>query len=262
MAYLRSEIVKQAQSWIGSKESDGSHKKIIDLYNAHSPLARSYKVKYNDHWCATFVSACAIKCGYTAIIPTECSCQSMIDLFKKKGIWMENDTYVPSAGDIIFYDWDDSGRGDNTGWSDHVGIVERVVGTTITVIEGNYSNSVKRRNIQVNARYIRGYGVPKYSAEPKPAATNSSVKTVSATKGAESKDESLAGQYTTTANLNMRDGAGKSDGNKILVILPKGTKVRCYGYYTVEAGVKWLYVRATHKGVVYTGFCSSKFLKR
>ena len=87
------------------------------------------------------------------------------------------------------------------------------------------------------------------------------MKTVTASRGAESKDESLAGLYTTTANLNMRDGAGKS--NKVLVVLPKGTKnVRCYGWHTVVDGVKWLYVRVTHKGVVYTGFCSSKYLKR
>lgn len=261
MAYLRSEIVKQAQSWLGCKESNGSHKKIIDLYNAHTPLARGYKVKYTDHWCATFVSACAIKCGYTAIIPTECGCEAMINLFKKKGDWVENDKYVPSAGDIIFYDWGDSGLGDNKGHSDHVGIVENVVGSTITVIEGNYSESVKRRNIQVNGKYIRGYGIPDYTKEAtKPA--DSDVKTKSATKGAESKDTSLAGQYTVTANLNMRDGAGKSDKNPVMVVLPKGTKVRCYGWYTEVDGVKWLYVRTTYKGVVYTGFCSSKHLKR
>ena len=32
----------------------------------------------------------------------------------------------------------------------------------ITVIEGNYDNSVKRRTMAVNGKYIRGYGVPKY----------------------------------------------------------------------------------------------------
>ena len=40
MSRKRSEIVAQAQSWIGCKEADGSHKKIIDLYNNHKPLAR------------------------------------------------------------------------------------------------------------------------------------------------------------------------------------------------------------------------------
>lgn len=89
MAYNRNDIVKQAQAWIGCKEADGSHKKIIDLYNNHKPLARGYKVKYTDSWCAVFVSAVAIKCGYTEIIPTECGCGQMIELFKDIGEWQE-----------------------------------------------------------------------------------------------------------------------------------------------------------------------------
>ena len=53
MSCTRAEIVKKMQSWVGLKESDGSHKKIIDLYNSHNPLARGYAVKYTDEWCAT-----------------------------------------------------------------------------------------------------------------------------------------------------------------------------------------------------------------
>ena len=157
-------VIEQARSWLGKNEADGSHKEIIDLYNSHKPLARGYTVKYNDSWCATFVSAVAIKLGYTDIIPTECSCERMIDAFKLIGCWIENENRTPKPGDIIFYDWQDSGSGDNTGWSDHVGIVEAVSSGQITVIEGNYDDSVKRRKIAVNARYIRGYGVPKYDA--------------------------------------------------------------------------------------------------
>lgn len=77
---------------------------------------------------------------------------------------------------------------------------------------------------------------------------------------AKSKSESLAGTYTTTANLNMRHGAGT--GKQVMVTLPKGTKVKCYGYFTKSAGVKWLYVEATVKSVKYTGFCLKKYLKK
>ena len=159
---MRAKIVSIAQSYIGCNERDGSHKKIIDLYNSHRPLARGYAVKYTDAWCSTFASAVAIQAGLTSIIPTECGCQKHIELFKKLGSWQENDAHVPSPGDYIFYDWQDSGVGDNKGAADHVGIVEKVAGNTITVIEGNYSNAVKRRTLAVNGRYIRGYGVPKY----------------------------------------------------------------------------------------------------
>lgn len=161
----RQKVVGVMQGWIGCKESNGTHKKIIDIYNAHKPLARGYAVKYTDAWCATGASAAAIVAEFTDIIPTECGCQKMIELFKKIGSWQENDAYVPAPGDYIFYDWQDTGYGDNQGGSDHVGIVEKVVGSTITVIEANINDSVGRRNLQVNGRYIRGYGVPKYSSK-------------------------------------------------------------------------------------------------
>lgn len=159
----RQNFVNTAASYIGCKESDGSHKKIIDIYNEHTPLARGYKVKYTDAWCATFVSAMAIKCGLTDIIPTECGCGQMIALFQKLGEWQENDAYTPQPGDVVFYDWDDSGSGDNTGWPDHVGIVETISGSTFKVIEGNMNNAVGRRTMTVNGKNIRGYGVPKFT---------------------------------------------------------------------------------------------------
>lgn len=56
------------------KESDDNHKEIIDMYNSHKPLARGYAVTYTDAWCATFVSAVAIKCSLTDILPIECGC--------------------------------------------------------------------------------------------------------------------------------------------------------------------------------------------
>ena len=164
MSCTRNEIVKQAQEWVGLKESDGSFKKIIDIYNTISPLPVGYKLKYTDAWCAGTVSAAAQVCDATDIIPTECSCPRMITKAQNMGIWVEDDAHKPQSGDIILYDWDDSGSGDTRGGSDHVGIVEKISGTTITVIEGNYSNSVKRRNLQVNGKYIRGYIVPKYEA--------------------------------------------------------------------------------------------------
>ena len=161
-----SKVVEQAKAWLGRKEADGSHKLIIDTYNAHKPLARGYAVQYDDAWCATFVSAVAIKLGYTDIIPTECSCSKMIALLKKLSSWEESDSRKPNPGDLIFYDWQDTNpAAENVNDPDHVGIVEKVSGNTITVIEGNYSKSVKRRTLAVNGKYIRGYGVPKYDAE-------------------------------------------------------------------------------------------------
>ena len=268
----RAKVVSIAQSYIGCKESDGSHKKIIDLYNSHKPLARGYAVKYTDAWCSTFASAVAIAAGLTGIIPTECGCEKHIALFKALGSWQENDAYVPAPGDYIFYDWQDGTNyadTDNTGAADHVGIVEKVSGQTITVIEGNYSNAVKRRTLAVNGRYIRGYGVPKYgsgTASAAPAAPAQTAKpTVTEKKAAEaarSLDKTLAGTYAVNAasGLHIRSGAGTSKAS--LAVLPNGTKVRNYGYYTLSGGVKWLYVQVTYNGVTYTGFMSSQYLRK
>lgn len=173
---LREKAVNTAKAWAGCKESNGTHKKIIDLYNSVKPLPRGYAVKYNDAWCATFVSAVGIAAGLSKIILRECGCGAMIDLYKAAGRWQENDAYVPSAGDVVFYDWQDTGKGDNTGYPDHVGLVCGVSGSTIKVIEGNKNDAVEYRDLQVNGRYIRGYGLPDYksmatAAEPeKPAA--------------------------------------------------------------------------------------------
>lgn len=169
---IRKKVVDTAVAWLGCKESDGSHKKIIDVYNGHTPRARGYKVTYTDAWCATFVSAVAIKTGYTDIIPLECGCNQFITLAKNKGIWVENDAYKPSAGDIILYDWQDSGTGDNVGGADHIGIVVSVSGSTIKVIEGNISNAVGYRNIAVNGKFIRGFVTPKYSSKATSSTTS------------------------------------------------------------------------------------------
>lgn len=266
MSKYASKVVEQAKAWIGRKESDNSHREIIDVYNSHKPLARGYKVKYTDAWCSTFVSAVAIKLGYTDIIPTECGCEKHVQLFKNIGSWIENENRVPKAGDIIFYDWEDNGAGDNKGNSDHVGIVEKVEGNTITVIEGNLNNSVARRILQVNGKYIRGYGVPKYNEEKtttnttKPADTSS--KSVKAKEPAKSFASVLAGEYKVTANsgLNVRDGAGTN--KSILVAIPKGTKVQNYGYYTSVSGVKWLYIQFKYNNILYTGFATSQYLSK
>lgn len=173
MGKFANKVVEQAKSWLGKNEKDGSFKEVLDVYNRYKPLPRGYAMKITDEWCAAFVSAVAIKLGYTSIIPPECSCPKMIDLCKKLGTWVENENRTPKAGDIIFYDWEDNGVGDNKGAANHVGIVEKVANGVVTVIEGNKNSAVERREIKVNGKYIRGYAVPKYDAEPKATTTTS-----------------------------------------------------------------------------------------
>lgn len=169
--YSRDAVVSEVKAHIGVKEGSSAHHKIIDRYNARTPLPRSYKVKYTDAWCATFVSYIAIVLGYTDIIPIECSCPKMIDLAKQAGIWVEDDAYKPQPGDIILYDWQDSGKGDNTGTADHIGFVLSVSGSYMKIGEGNYKDAVGTRGMAVNGRYIRGYICPRYNSTASEMAT-------------------------------------------------------------------------------------------
>ena len=203
---LRNKVVAIMEDWVGLKESNGSFKPIIDLYNSHTPLARGYKVKYTDHWCATTVSAAFIKAGLTDIAPTECSCAKMVELYKKMERFEEKDSYSPAIGDIIMYDWDDDGKGDNTGHPDHVGIVSKILGKTITVIEGNKNESVAKRTMKIDGKYIRGYCLPNYASKATASAPKEDVLNCTVAVPAIKKGDT--GEYVAAmqALLNLRAG--------------------------------------------------------
>lgn len=317
--YFRDNVVKLARSWIGRKESDGSHKEIIDIYNSFDgKLPRGIKMQYGWSWCACTWSALAISLGYTDIMPIEISCGELINLAKEMGCWKENDGYIPSPGDAILYDWQDDGKGDNTGWPDHIGTVDYVdkYAGYIVAIEGNYNDEVKKRTISINGKYIRGFIAPKYSSDvvdipdghgkdvetiarevisglwgnnkerrialesygydydevqskvneilngpaknpTPPAFTPNKITT---TCFATSRLINLSGEYVTTANLYCRNDAGTN--KKALCQIPKGMKVRCFGYYSLFKGNKWLLIQFSLKGIQYTGFSSMQYLKK
>lgn len=151
-------ILEASKDWMGFNQYDGSHKIIIDKYNQLQPLPRGYKMKYTDFWCMAFVSACASVAGSPVDFPYECSCAKAILKLKQNGRWIENDAHIPEPMDLVFYDWQDSGNGDNTGTPDHVGIVVSIDKDEMVIREGNYNGFVKQRYLPINSRYIRGFG--------------------------------------------------------------------------------------------------------
>ena len=162
---LRQRVVDVMKGWLGWSEKNGKFKAIIDLYNTQKPLPVGYKMKYTDEWCAATVTAAGMEAGLHDIILPECSCSRMIALYQEKGQWMENDAYRPQMGDILMYDWDDTGVGENKGAPEHVGVVGAVNGNTMTIYEGNKGEAVATRTLQVNGRYIRGYCLPDYASK-------------------------------------------------------------------------------------------------
>lgn len=171
---LRQKVVSTAEDWLGTREHSDKHYEMLDIYNAQSPLPRGTRMLASWPWCAAFVSTVSLQCGLRDIMPTECGCPGMVRLYQELGRWVENDAYIPSPGDVIFYDWQDTGYGDNVGHPDHVGIVLDCDGKKMTIIEGNNANAVNKRVLAVNARFIRGFGIPNFAskadgAEPEPA---------------------------------------------------------------------------------------------
>ena len=104
-------------------------------------------------WCACFVSWCADQSGLieSGKVPKFSLCSSGVTWFQGKNKWQSGGT-TPSAGMIIFFDWDHDGT------SDHVGIVEKYEGGRVYTIEGNSSDQVRQRNYAVDYEAIMGYG--------------------------------------------------------------------------------------------------------
>ena len=245
------ELLNTLRSWIGLNERDGSFKKIIDVYNNHRPLPQGYKVKYSDSWCDVTVSAAAIVTGMTDLIGCECGCERHIKIFKDKGIWIEDGNIIPKVGDIILYNWDKSYQ-PNDGFSDHIGVVEKVDGNTITIIEGNKSDAVGRRVIQRGNGYIRGYARPKYEANTKPSNSSQKVQGISKTK--------LWRGVCTASALNVRTWAGTSYPKlKSIPVIYKGQEVDVCGSERASDGSIWLYICIDDK--IY-GFVHSDYIKR
>ena len=113
-------------------------------------------------WCACFVSWCANECGYidSGVIPKFAGCVNGVQWFKDRGQWQDG-SFEPSAGQIIFFDWDNKGSsGPQDGQSDHVGIVEKCENGIVYTIEGNSGDSCRQRQYPVGYYEILGYGIP------------------------------------------------------------------------------------------------------
>lgn len=108
-------------------------------------------------WCACFVSWCANECGYieAGVIPKFAGCVQGSQWFKDRGQWQDS-SFEPSAGHIIFFDWEGDGS------SDHVGIVEKCENGIVYTVEGNSGDACRQRSYAVGSSSIYGYGIPAY----------------------------------------------------------------------------------------------------
>ena len=123
-----------------------------------------YGFESRVEWCACFVSWCANECGYIdgGVIPKFAGCVNGVQWFKDHGQWQDG-SFEPSAGQIIFFDWDNKGSsGPQDGQSDHVGIVEKCENGIVYTIEGNSGDSCRQNQYPVGYYEILGYGIPAF----------------------------------------------------------------------------------------------------
>ncbi len=143
--------------------------------------------------------------------------------------------------------------------------MEAVNGNTITVIEGNMSNKVGERALQVNGRYIRGYCLPDYASKasgvPSGSVPSASVPSGSPSSGSASSAEQvytvqagdtlskIAAKYGTTyQKLASHNGIANPN------IINVGQKIRIPGSgvktYTVKPGDSLWAIAAAQLGTV------------
>lgn len=123
-----------------------------------------YGFESRVEWCACFVSWCANECGYIdgGVIPKFAGCVNGVQWFKDRGQWQDG-SFEPSAGQIIFFDWDNKGSsGPQDSQSDHVGIVEKCENGIVYTIEGNSGDSCRQNQYPVGHYEILGYGIPAF----------------------------------------------------------------------------------------------------
>lgn len=202
----RSKIVAVAKSYIGTCGGSSAHADILHYFNEVKP--QGYTAKKSDPWCAIFVSACAIQSFGKSVakkyFPLSAGCPNIINEAKKDNIWVESDKYIPEAGDLILYDWQDSGKGDNKGRPDHVGIVEYYKAGYIHIIEGNMGEGrCGRRKLRIDGKYIRGFVTPDYD-RIKIKKSNEDI-----------AKEVIAGKWENGAERKKRLTAAGYDYNKV-----------------------------------------------
>ncbi len=147
----REKIIEVATACIGTKEGTERHQTILDIYNGYLKRIRPYKIRSTDPWCAAFVSAVFIAAGQPDAIPIDCSCFYIKNYAAARKQLRDPGRYVPKPGDLILYKW----QGKDV--VSHVGIVSKVDGSELEVIEGNYKNSVSIRKIKLSYKYIDSY---------------------------------------------------------------------------------------------------------
>ncbi|MBQ9249523.1 MAG: hypothetical protein IJ179_04050 [Oscillospiraceae bacterium] len=158
-------LVAVAKTQLGYTRSSRNFQ--LDAYGQKQYYSRYgawYGLPYGD-WSAMFVSFCLHYAGIpTEVFPAAYSVPNWIDELYLKELYAPATSYTPKAGDIIFFDCNGDGSGDQAG------IVTRLFEeggvAKLETIEGDRSAAVERFTYDRNDETILGYGIlPERPAE-------------------------------------------------------------------------------------------------
>ncbi len=159
------EAVRIAASQIGYYEKASNYN--LDDFTAnkgngnYTKYARDIGVTNGQDWCTTFMIWCMKQAGissdvYPSSIPYNLRVDHMRDWFKAKGLFRTKGTYIPKAGDFIFFG--------STGGT-HVGMVEKVCNGKVYTIEGNTRGATmvdRHTEYSLSNSWVFGYGIVNY----------------------------------------------------------------------------------------------------
>ncbi|MBR5041335.1 MAG: DUF4214 domain-containing protein [Clostridiales bacterium] len=166
---LAESAVNVARNQIGYTAGSGKWTKYANDFDTKWPNFYNYP-KQGADWCDIFVDWCFVTAFGEANArellrqPTKscgAGCYYSLHYFMDYGQYFSRGTKLPLAGDQVFF-------GTSTNYESgvtHTGLVESVNynNSTVTVIEGNTSNSVQRKTYSFNYNRILGYGRPRFT---------------------------------------------------------------------------------------------------
>lgn len=185
MTRTAAEVIKIALAEVGYKEKASSANLTSMTANAGSgnytkywtdldAVPRFYNYsKQGQEWCDGFNDWCHVKAFgvdgalYTLCQPEESAGAGVpysYNYYKAKG----RTGTTPKLGAQIFFQ--------QSGKLVHTGVVVAFDGSTVTTVEGNTSNQVKKKTYKRTDSYIYGYGYPRYDGDGDVASVTTETK--------------------------------------------------------------------------------------
>ena len=152
------DLLAIAQSQLGYQESTRNYEVMEDgeTIKGYTRYGDWYGMPYGD-WDAMFVSFCLNYAGISGF-PQDSSSSSWVAALRNQNMYAPASEYIPSNGDLIFFDW----NADSS--ADHVGIVAAYLPADeeneaqVQCIEGDSGNAVRYTTYNLSDSRILGYG--------------------------------------------------------------------------------------------------------